>query len=274
MGKMGASRRTEFILCRWLQSYHFIVLMELSAFVAILSGYAIAVGTDAVNPVFPYISDTGTTPPSSCVFGLLLSISAGFGVGVIFIQHRHLESKITHQGVHALNDVAMLAGLLTCLGMIMVASFQWTVAGVPHIVGSAMVYLFGGMYCCCQSVLSIKRVGPPASRCVILLRVALSFVVLAGWAMALLFMMLANAEATDAASYNGTTFGWNQKLHWISTYPGYAQHLVSVFSEWSSSFALLLFFATYYKDFKNLNTKMHVSEKNEEATTNSFSFIS
>ena len=271
---MAGYRKTELLLCRWFQSHHFIVLMELSAFAAILSGYTIAVGTDAVHPVFPYISDTGTTPPSSCVFGLFLSISAGFGVGVIFIQHRHLESKITHQGLHTLNDVAMLAGLLTCLGMIMVASFQWTVAGVPHIVGSAMVYLFGGMYCWCQSVLSIKRVGPLTSRCVIMLRLVLSFVVLAGWAVALLFMMLANAEATDAASYNGTTFGWNKKLHWNSTYPGYAQHLVSAFSEWSSSFALLLFFATYYKDFKSLNTKMHISEKNEETATNSFSFVS
>ena len=207
------ARRTEFLLCRWLQSHHFIVLMELSAFAAFLSGYAVSVGTDAVYPVFPFISDTGTTPPASCVFGLFLNMSACFGVVAIFIRHRHLEGKNTHHGVHKLNDIAMFVGLLSCFGMMMVACFQWSVAGIPHLLGAFMVFFLGGVYCWCQSVLSIKCVGLPTSKCVIVTRVVLSFVAVAGLVMTIMFTVLANVEVAGAG-YNETTFGWKQRLHW------------------------------------------------------------
>ena len=86
-------RHTEFLLFRWLQSHHFILLMEFSAFTAFIAGYAISVGTDKVAALFPYISDTGTIPPASCVFGLFLNMAAAFGVVAIYIRHRHLESN-------------------------------------------------------------------------------------------------------------------------------------------------------------------------------------
>ncbi|XP_052697001.1 DNA damage-regulated autophagy modulator protein 2-like [Crassostrea angulata] len=41
--------------------------------------YIIAVANKHVEPGFPYISDTGTLPPESCVFGQLLNIGAVVG---------------------------------------------------------------------------------------------------------------------------------------------------------------------------------------------------
>jgi hypothetical protein len=48
-------------------------------FLYIFFRYSIAVGNDHVEPGFPYISDTGTRSPESCVFGQLLNIGAALG---------------------------------------------------------------------------------------------------------------------------------------------------------------------------------------------------
>ena len=255
-------RKTEFLLCRWLQSHHFIVLMELSAFAAFISGYSISVSTGSVNPIFPYISDTGTTPPASCFFGLFLNMSAAFGAVAIYIRHRHVEAKnMNHHGMHKLNDISMLLGLLSCLGMMIVACFQWSVAGTTHLIGALMVFLLGGIYCWCQSVLSFKCISIPTSKVLMFTRALLSSVAVVGLVMTIMFTAFANRELFKAG-YNATTFDWEKRLHWSSKYPGYGQHLVSVFSEWMMCFAFLLFFATYYKDFKNLDTKVHVNVRN------------
>ena len=232
--------------------------MEASAFIAFIAGYGISVGTDKVSAVFPYISDTGTTPPASCVFGLFLNMSAAFGVVTIYIRHRHLEGNNLDHRIHKLNDVTMFMGLLSCLGLMMVACFQWSVAGVPHLLGAVMVFLLGGIYCSCQSYLTHACIGITTGKALMMTRVVLSLVAVVGLVLTVLFTALANNELT-AAGFNMTTFG--EKLHWTSKEPGYKKHLTSVFSEWIMGFAFLVFFATYYGDFKKLDTKVHLKCK-------------
>lgn len=45
---------------------------------AVYFRYISAVLRQDVVPVFPYISDTGTWPPESCFFGIMLTIGAIF----------------------------------------------------------------------------------------------------------------------------------------------------------------------------------------------------
>ena len=51
----------------------------LFSYVACVCRYGIAVGGKHVEPGFPYISDTGTYPPESCVFGQLMNLGALLG---------------------------------------------------------------------------------------------------------------------------------------------------------------------------------------------------
>ena len=62
---MAGERRTKVLLCRWLLPHHFVVAMTTSLLLSFFCGYAIAVGSDKVNALFPYISDTGTKPPGT-----------------------------------------------------------------------------------------------------------------------------------------------------------------------------------------------------------------
>lgn len=43
---------------------------------SVCARYAVAASLDHVYPVWPYISDTGTLPPESCIFGLMLNIGS------------------------------------------------------------------------------------------------------------------------------------------------------------------------------------------------------
>ena len=84
-------RRTEVLLFRWLKPHHFIILLEVLAFAALITTYGIAVGTKQVPPVWPYISAAGAVPPASCIFALLFSLSAVCGAVVMNIRHSRLE---------------------------------------------------------------------------------------------------------------------------------------------------------------------------------------
>lgn len=54
--------------------------------VSFIITYSIAVGYGHVEAGFPYISDTGTLPPESCVFGQLLNIGAVFAAFTMYVR--------------------------------------------------------------------------------------------------------------------------------------------------------------------------------------------
>ena len=123
-------RYTQCLLFRWLRPHHFIVLMVSSTLLSVILGYAISVSSTKVYFLFPYISDTGTTQPASCYFGLFLNLTSCFFVIIIFYRHGYLEQQnILKTGrLHILNDLSSFVfGLLTALGIIVAANFQITI---------------------------------------------------------------------------------------------------------------------------------------------------
>jgi len=108
--------------------------------VAILNGHIV--------PDFPYISDTGTTSPESCIFGQLLTIGAFLSklmsilklnfvmcmIGiysmykaflVVYIRYHHVEACTkTQYSYKTVNFVAYIFGLISCLCVTLVGNFQ------------------------------------------------------------------------------------------------------------------------------------------------------
>lgn len=244
---MVSRRKTEVILFRWLLPHHFVLLMVTSAFLAFICSYAISVATLKVSPLFPYISDTGTKPPASCVFGLLLNISAGFGVLCVYLRHRHFEEyMLEHHRHHVINDVAMLNGILSCFGIMIVASFQWTEALKPHMIGAFMAFILGTVYCWLQSYLSYLTVGQTTTNLIFIVRLFLS-------ACCTVSFIMTFAFAASTGKYP------KDPLHWKRNEPGYYNHIGSTFSEWIMAICLLSFFITFYKEFKRIESKVKVN---------------
>ncbi|EPY80066.1 damage-regulated autophagy modulator [Camelus ferus] len=77
---------------------------------AFIISYVVAVLSGHVNPFLPYISDTGTTPPESGIFGFMINFSAFLGscifqrkVGIPVIpfgfeEPRELAVPVVHDG--------------------------------------------------------------------------------------------------------------------------------------------------------------------------------
>uniref|UniRef100_S4R608 DNA-damage regulated autophagy modulator 1 n=1 Tax=Petromyzon marinus TaxID=7757 RepID=S4R608_PETMA len=80
-----------------------------------------------VDPILPYISDTAGRPPESCVFGLMLSISALAAALTMFVRYR-LVAYATCGRSYAIfvNRTGFAIGLISCLGLLVVANFQQT----------------------------------------------------------------------------------------------------------------------------------------------------
>ena len=227
-------RKSKLLLFRWLRPHHFITIMAVCTTLGLTSAYAISVTTGRVGALFPYISDTGTKPPASCVFGLMLNLSSVFTAVAVYIRHRQLEGDDSNKNIAVVNDISMFTGLLSCIGMMIVACFQKTEVLSVHLIGALMVFISGIVYCWLQSYLSYLTIGGRTLKAIT--RVILSIVAVLCITLFIVFAKI---------SRNPT------RLHWKSHEVGYSAFLVSTFCEWILVVCFVLFFATFYSEFKN-----------------------
>nr|XP_020466817.1 DNA damage-regulated autophagy modulator protein 2-like isoform X2 [Monopterus albus] len=177
--------------------------------------YIIAVVLGHVDPLVPYISDLGTTAPERCVFGIMMNVSAFFGIATIFVRYKLLkvitgENKLI---LHKLNGLGLVFGCISCFGMCVVGNFQ------PHI-HSKTVYLV--------------RLGISVWTLSSIIALFVSSVI-----------MYSSLPSLDAAL----------KLHWVPGETAYTAHIFSTISEWSLSFSFIGFFFTYIRDFQKINLR-------------------
>ncbi|XP_030070905.1 DNA damage-regulated autophagy modulator protein 1 isoform X2 [Microcaecilia unicolor] len=146
-------------MARPLQGTAFIPsLLVVWSSTAFILSYVIAVLSGHVNPLVPYISDTGTNPPESGVFGFMISITAFLGAVTMYAKYKILEKQNeVSRFMNPLSNVASLTtGLMGCTGMGIVATFQELAVPIVHDVGALMTFICGVLYILSQSALSYK----------------------------------------------------------------------------------------------------------------------
>lgn len=93
----------------------------------------------------PTISETGNSPPESCIFTLGLSICSfilGFCTIVHYMKIADLFASLTPAPVYyiRLNIVCLVLGLLTSIGMLFVAAFQAQNVLVVHNIAAFLLF--------------------------------------------------------------------------------------------------------------------------------------
>lgn len=151
--------KTCVILIRFIRPHHFPVLMAIFTTLACVSGYAISVSFDKVHYLFPYISSVGSTAPASCYFGIFLNLASICTAYAMYYRHKYLENHPTMTSsdagsFHLINDVGYFIGLLSALGMMIVANFQTSHVQSIHFFGAFLVFIFGGVYGWMQTYLT------------------------------------------------------------------------------------------------------------------------
>lgn len=211
--------------------------------------YITAVVLKHVDPLVPYISDTGTMAPERCVFGIMLDVSSFLGMATVYVRYKQVEA-LTGEGelkLNRLNRCGLLLGLISSFGMCVVANFQKTTLFSMHLVGAVLTFGIGALYILVQTLLSHKMQPHIHSRTTYLVRVGIGL-----WTLSSIISMFVSSVIMYSSLVGVDV---PRKLHWTPGETGYTAHIISTISEWSLAFSFISFFLTYIRDFQKINLR-------------------
>lgn len=131
---------------------------------------------------FPYISDTGTNTPESCIFSQSLNIVSFLVVLTVYVRYKQVEQyyrdHLSHDSgrIMSFNWIGLWVGCVSAFGLSIVANFQETSVFRVHMTGAMMCFGFGVMYSWLQSTMSLKMIPLVNSRRMAHFRLLLSFI--------------------------------------------------------------------------------------------------
>ncbi|KAL6079201.1 hypothetical protein STEG23_018355, partial [Scotinomys teguina] len=205
---------------------------------AFIISYVVAVVSGHVNPFLPYISDTGTTPPESGIFGFMINFSAFLGAATMYTRYKIVEkqNETCYFSTPVFNLLSLVLGLLGCIGMGIVANFQELAVPVVHDGGALLAFVCGVVYTLLQSVISYKSCPQWNSLTTCHVRMAISAI-----SCAAVVPMIACGSLISIT-----------KLEWNPKEKDYVYHIVSAICEWTVAFGFIFYFLTFIQDFQNL----------------------
>ncbi|KAM4748813.1 DNA damage-regulated autophagy modulator protein 1 [Rhinophrynus dorsalis] len=201
--------------------------------------YIISVLTGHVLPFVPYISDTGTNPPESGVFGFMISVSAMLGAATMYTRYKIVEKQ---NDIYCFtnpwfNIISLLIGLVGCIGMGIVATFQELAVPKVHDVGALLTFICGVVYIFCQSIISYKSCPHWNTKRICHIRMAISAVSMIAVVPSILFEN-------------------NTRLDWKPSDEGFSYHVTSAICEWIVAFGFNIYFITFIRDFQGASIKI------------------
>lgn len=219
--------------------------------------YITAVILRHVDPLVPYISDTGTVAPERCVFGLMLNVSAFLGVATMYVRYKQLQAlmDVNDTRLNLLNQIGFVLGCGSSLGMCVVANFQKTTLFAMHLVGAMLTFGVGALYILVQTLLSYRMQPHIHSKTIFWTRLSVCI-----WTFSSIISMFVSSVIMYW-TLSGTEV--NQKLHWTPGELGFTPHIVSTISEWSLALSFISFFLTYIRDFKKINLRAEAQLQSE-----------
>ncbi|XP_003220625.1 DNA damage-regulated autophagy modulator protein 2 [Anolis carolinensis] len=212
-----------------------------------LFSYITAVLLHHVDPLVPYISDAGTTPPERCLFGIMLNVAALLGIATMYVRYRQVRALIPEDHkLLRLNKMGVVLGMVSCFGLCIIANFQKSTMFSMHVIGACITFGIGAIYILIQTILSYKMQPGIHGKGIFWIRLA----VLLWCALSIGSMFISSMVLYKWG------IGLIQKLHWNPQEKGYAFHLASTVSEWSLAFSFISFFFTYIRDFQKISLRV------------------
>ncbi|XP_041835530.1 DNA damage-regulated autophagy modulator protein 2-like [Melanotaenia boesemani] len=211
--------------------------------------YVTAVVLRHVDPLVPYISDTGTLAPERCLFGIMLDVSAFLGIATVYVRYKQVEALAGEEEakLQRLNRFGLLLGWISSFGMCVVANFQKTTIFSMHLLGAVLTFGVGALYILVQTLLSHCMQPHVHSKNIYLARLWIGL-----WTLGSIISMFVSSVIMYS-SLSGVDVP--HKLHWTPGEVGYTAHFISTVSEWSLAFSFISFFLTYIRDFQKISLR-------------------
>ncbi|XP_023243046.1 DNA damage-regulated autophagy modulator protein 2-like isoform X2 [Centruroides sculpturatus] len=230
-----------------------VYLLPLS-FVAILfitfaTTFTISVRLKHVTPIFPYISDTGTKPPESTIFGQMLNVSSVIIFVCLHLRYLQVNEILRdpnlphHQEISRLNRICYSLSFFVSLGLSIVANFQETVLFPIHIAGACLLFTGAITYNCIQVKMCFKLIPRFCSLKLAKIRLFLSVLQVLTGVSTGVFMM------KSLMVFNKPI---QQIPLWTPEDEGYQYHVASTISEWILVTANAVSVGTNYEECKTV----------------------
>lgn len=246
-----------------------VVLMLLFSIAFMIVPYAISVDNGHVYAFFPYISDTGNFSPERSWFSLLLNLTGFLAIWICYFRHHSIQSnnKNDTKNVLRLNNFSLACAAMAIFGTVMVAAFQETQLGSLHGAGAIITFGFGGLYMLLSSIISFRlerhaRITKLRWLYTILMALSIIIFIIAGSKANSAKPLIPPdnctvvSESTGLKNSDGTIFGG----YWQPCLPGWPFRVTASVSEWVMGVSLILFFSSYYSEFKEYRFAIHITQ--------------
>ncbi|KAF7240656.1 DNA damage-regulated autophagy modulator protein 1 [Varanus komodoensis] len=190
------------------------------------------------------ISDTGAKPPESGIFGFMINVSAFLGAATMYTRYLIVkqQNEITHFISPCFNLLALCVGVVGCIGMGIVASFQELAVPAVHDGGALVAFICGALYIVLQTFISYKSQPQWSTPCMCHTRLFFS-----------VMTTVAVIPMITCASLISIT-----KIDWNPGEKDYVFHFVSAICEWTVAFGFVFFFLTFIRDFKGVTLRISI----------------
>uniref|UniRef100_A0A8C3N2Y2 DNA damage regulated autophagy modulator 2 n=1 Tax=Geospiza parvula TaxID=87175 RepID=A0A8C3N2Y2_GEOPR len=169
--------------------------------------YITAIVLHHVDPLVPYISDTGTIPPERCLFGIMLNVSTFLGMATMYVRYKQVSALSPEKPkILRLNKLGLTLGWMSCFGLCIIANFQKCILYYIHVLGACLTFGVGSIYMLVQTILSYLMQPELHSKDIFWARLAVFL-----WSCSSILSMF----VSSVVLYSGL-YGQNlvQKLHW------------------------------------------------------------
>lgn len=229
-----------------------VYLLPLLLFVLIpvtfLITYVISICLHHVEIEFPYISDTGTHIPESCIFGELLTIIVLLLLATIYVKFKQVEQyyrdhlSAESSKVLKFNLASLWIGWIGTFGVTLVANFQETSVSIVHFIGTFIAFGSSIIYMWLQTVMSYYAY--PLLNSLAVARVRLTLTLLTS----ICFIITVVTGAIAMKQFNGS-----DPTNWHPKDGGFDYHLISTITEWILVMGLDFFFLSFVRELRHIS---------------------
>ncbi|XP_050510015.1 DNA damage-regulated autophagy modulator protein 1-like isoform X1 [Diabrotica virgifera virgifera] len=225
--------------------YIFPILFGIWIPLTVFITFTVSVLTEHVRPLLPYISDTGTWAPESCIFGIMLTFGSIFLLIIVYVRYRYLQEVQRKNNysptLRKINKAGLYVGYVSIFGCLIVANFQVSETFIVHNLGAFSCFGCGAIYQVIQVKLSFKMYPTIGHRKNNIFRAVVTAI------SCLTFITTFICAALSIRYFTGTDM-----TKWKQEDGGYEFHIASAVSEYVLVISTVLHIVTYFYEFRTI----------------------
>jgi len=195
---------------------------------------------------WPYISDTATIPPESCIFSQLVNIGTLFVAITFYIRYKQVgeycSSYQLSSRISVLNTATLGVGWGGAVGLSLLANFQETEVRNIHLLGLYLCFGLGLLWVWGQVASTMCLYPICSSRLLVVARLGLAIT----YTVTFLMMVVAGQVAMHYHTHD------DDPSKWTPGDTGWKWHVLSTGSEWVMALALDLTILSLVPEFTRI----------------------